>query len=107
MKLNKDEDIRFVNAKNKVKRIKSFYLHLALYIIVTALLLYNFYIIKGPYTDVITGLNITIMVFWTIIIIIHALSAFKGRLFFKKSWEDRKTEEFIKDKEEEETTLWE
>lgn len=107
MEINKDEEKRFVSARHKVKRIKNFYLHIALYLIVIALLLYNFYIIEGPYTDVITGLNISIMVFWTIFITIHGLSVFKGRLLFKKSWEDRKTEEFLKEKGEDETTLWE
>ena len=109
MKLDKDEEKRFVNAKNKVQRIKNFYLHLVLYIIVIALLLYNFYIIEGPYTSVITGLNISIMVFWTVFISIHAWSVFKGKLLFKKSWEDKKIEKFLKEKEKEnvETTFWE
>ncbi|OUR93372.1 hypothetical protein A9Q87_05360 [Flavobacteriales bacterium 34_180_T64] len=109
MKLNKEEEKRFVDAKNKVKRIKNFYLHLALYSIVVALLLYNLYIIQGPYTDVITGLNISIMVLWTVIISIHAWSVFRGRLLFKKSWEDKKIEKILKEKEKEnvETTFWE
>ena len=107
MELNKNEDKRYEDAKNKVKRIKMFYLHMAFYIIVIALLLYNLYIVQGPYTSVITGLNISIMVLWTLFICVHAWSVFKGRLLFKKSWEDRKTEEYLKDKEDVETTFWE
>ena len=107
MELNKDEEKRLANAKKKVKRIKGFYFHIALYLIVIVLLLYNFYIMEGPYTNEITGLNIAIMVFWTIFIILQGITVFKGRLFFNKRWEDRKTEEYLKEKEEEETTLWE
>ena len=108
MKLSMEEEKRFINAKHKVKRIKKFYLHLVLYIIVVALISYNFYIIEeGPYTNNITALNIATLVFWTVLICIHAWSVFKGRLLFKKSWEDRKTEEFLKEKEDVETTFWE
>jgi uncharacterized membrane protein (DUF485 family) len=107
MKLNKDQDNRFINAKNKVQKIKIFYLHLVLYFIVVALISYNFYIIEGPYTSIITGLNVSVLVLWTVFISIHAWSVFKGRLFFTKRWEDRKTEEFLKEKEKVETTFWE
>ena len=61
----------------------------------------------GAYTSIITGLNISTLVFWTIFIIVHAWSVFKGRLFFKKSWEDRKIEDFLKEKNNEESTFWE
>ena len=55
----KEEQLR-VNVKMKVRRIKIFYLHLALYIISTALILYNFYIIEeGPYKDNIISLNLS------------------------------------------------
>lgn len=100
MKSNKDEKQLFENAKKKVKRVKFFYLHLAFYIIGIALMLYNFYIMEGPYTSIITGLNISTIVLWSIFISIHAWNVFKGKLLFKKSWEDRKIEEYLGDKEE-------
>jgi amino acid transporter len=107
MELNKDDEKRFEIAKKKVKRIKNFYFHLALYITVLVLVLYNFFIIKGPYTNLVTGLNISIMVFWTFFISIHALTVFKREFLFKKTWEDKKIEKFIKEKENVETTFWE
>lgn len=103
----KDEKALFYKAQDKVKRIRIFYLHLVLYLIVVALIAYNFYIISGPYTKIITGVNIITIVLWTIVIIIHGWVVFKGRLFFKKSWEDKKIEQYLKDKKEEETTRWE
>jgi len=106
MEFNKDEEKRFVNAKRKVDRIKIFYLHLVLYIIVVALISYNFYILEeGPFKNNITALNISVLVFWTIFISIHGWTVFKGKLLFKKRWEDKKIEKILKEKEE--TTFWE
>jgi len=107
MKVNKDEDQRFAKAKDKVQKIKMFYLHLVFYFIVVALILYNLYIIEGPYTSTITGVNVSTLVLWSVFISIHAWTVFKGRFVFKKSWEDRKTEEYLKKEEIVETTFWE
>ncbi|SDS67459.1 2TM domain-containing protein [Formosa sp. Hel1_31_208] len=108
MKLNKDEEKRFLKAKHKVQRIKIFYLHVVLYVIVVALISYNFYILEeGPYTDNITGINVSTLVLWTVFICIHGWTVFKGRLLFKKSWEDKKIEKILKEKENVETTFWE
>ena len=107
MKSNDDEKKHLINAENKVRRLKIFYLHLALYIVVVALISLNFYVMEeGPYTGNITALNSIVLVLWTLFISIHAWSVFRRRSLFKKSWEDKKTEEFLKEKEEE-TTIWE
>lgn len=100
------EKQQLINAKDKVRKIKIFYIHLAGYIIVVALLLYNLYIVAGPYKNNIISLNLSVLFAWTIFIIIHGLNVFKQKQIFKKSWEDKKTEQFLKDKEEE-TTFWE
>lgn len=93
-------------AKERVRKIKIFYIHLAGYIIAVALLLYNLYIVAGPYKNNIISLNLSILVVWTIFIIVHGLNVFKEKRIFKKSWEDKKTNEFLNNKEEE-TTFWE
>lgn len=107
MELNKDEKERFLKAKDKVRKIKIFYLHLVLYVIVVALISYNFYILEGPYKDNITAVNMSTLVFWTVFIVIHGMGVFKGRFLFKKSWEDKKIEEILNKKNKEETTFWE
>jgi len=106
MKLSKEEEL-LINAKKKVQKLKIFYLHLMLYIIVVALLIYNLYIVSGPYANNITALNITVLVLWTAFICIHAWRIFKGKSLFVKRWEDKKTEEILSEKEEVETTFWE
>ncbi|WP_092579234.1 2TM domain-containing protein [Hyunsoonleella jejuensis] len=38
-------------------------------------------------------------------ILLHGWNVYKGRLFFKEKWEERKTQEFMK--EQNETIMWE
>ena len=108
MNKNIDEQQLFIKAQKRVRRLWVFYIHLAAYIISVALILYNFYIIEeGPYKNNIISLNLSILVAWSVFIIIHGLNIFKENKIFKKSWEDRKTEEFLEKKDEVKTTFWE
>ena len=77
MKTPLEKNDSYLIAKEKVRKIKRFYLHLIVYILVVIL--------------------------WAILISLHAWIVFKGRLFFKKSWEERKLKEYM-GKEE---TKWE
>ncbi|MBU2920853.1 2TM domain-containing protein [Winogradskyella psychrotolerans] len=104
--MNNQDKERLRKAKAKVRRIKIFYIHLAGYVVGVALLLYNLYIVSGPYTNSIISLNLSILVAWTVFIVIHGLNVFKARGIFNKRWEDRKTEKFLKEKDEQ-TTFWE
>lgn len=98
MEASKEKNESYYKAKEKVKQIQIFYLHLVGYIIIVILLSYNIYIAEGEYKNFFIWLDTTFLVLWTIFIIIHGWRVFKGR-FFKKSWEDRKIQEFIeKDK---------
>ncbi|WP_197429324.1 2TM domain-containing protein [Winogradskyella endarachnes] len=106
MNQNEKNKWQYNNAKEKVRKLKLFYLHLIGYFIGSALLLYNLYIVAGPYKNNIISLNLSILFFWTVLIIIHGLIVFKHKHIFKKSWEDKKTEQFLKEKEEK-TTYWE
>jgi hypothetical protein len=38
---------------------------------------------------------------------VHGLIVFKARKIFKKSWKEKKTDRFLKEKDEEEATFWE
>lgn len=103
---NKKEQY-LIEAKKSAKRNMIFYVHLVGYFIVVALLLYNLYIVEGPYKNNIMSLNLSILFAWTVFIIIHGLTVFKGRKIFKKSWEEKKIEEFLNEDDEVETKLWE
>ena len=107
MKFDKANEKQYLKAKDKVQKLKIFYLHMMLYIIVVALISYNFYImVEGPYTNNITALNISVLVLWTAVICVHTWRIFKGKSLFKKSWEHKKIEKILK-KEKVETNFWE
>lgn len=108
MKLNKDKEKQLSRAKDKLRRLKIFYIHLAFYCVVVALISLNFYVLEeGPYSANITALNITVLVLWTAFIGIHAWSTFKGRSLFNKRWEDKKIEKILKEEDKDKTTIWE
>ena len=102
-----EKEQHLTEAKKRVKSVFLFYVHLTGYIVLVTLLLYNLYIVKGPYKNNIISLNLSVIVALSVFIIIHGLNVFKGKQIFKKSWEDRKTESFLQLKEEEKETFWE
>lgn len=103
--INKEQYL--IEAKKSAKRNMLFYAHLVGYFIVVALLVYNLYIVEGPYTDNIISLNLSVLVAWTVFIIIHGLNIFRGKQIFKKSWEEKKIEAFLNEGDDVETKLWE
>jgi len=102
-----DKEQFLIEAKKRAKRHLVFYVHLVGYFIGVALLLYNLYIVGGVYKSIIISLNLSILVAWTVFIIIHGLNVFKRKQIFKKSWEDKRTAEFLNKQDEIETIMWE
>ena len=104
MKTKSTYDENFLRAKNKVAKLKGFYIHLCAYIVVFCLVVYNYIIIEeNEYMNSIIWLNISIMVIWGIVIAIQYWMTFKGRIFFGKKWEERKIQKYLK----EEKQMWE
>lgn len=105
MTKDKSKEQQFLEARKKVNKLKIFYIHLAGYLVVVALIVWNFIVIEeGEYKNFIIWLNTSTIVIWGIFIIIHAWTTFKGSFLFSKKWEDKKVKEFM---EEEKTNLWE
>ena len=105
MKSDYTNEKKYVEAKKSVDKLKIFYIHLAGYIIVVGLIVWNFIIIEeGEYKNAIIWLNCTTLVTWGIFLFIHGWNTFKGRILFKKSWEERKIKEYM---EADETKTWE
>tara|TARA_R110002050_G_scaffold53118_2_gene120785 strand:- start:10912 stop:11223 length:312 start_codon:yes stop_codon:yes gene_type:complete len=100
METSNEKNKSYLKAKEKVKNIQIFYIHLVGYIIVVMLLLYNLYIVAGVYKTFFIWFNISVMVAWTIFILVHGWCVFKGRRLFNKSWEERKMKAFIEKEEQ-------
>ena len=102
-----DDKIRkYVHAKERVKALKIFYLHLVLFLIGIPLILSLILLIDDSENRSFwIWLILTTIVTWCIGMAIHAWSVLGRNILFKKSWEDRKLKEYLE--EEEEVTLWE
>ncbi|REH01128.1 2TM domain-containing protein [Flavobacterium aquicola] len=94
-------------AYKKVKRIKGFYSHLKVYIIVNIII-----VISSYNRDFIGGSGFwnwhtfSTALFWGIGLAIHGISVFGPDLFFNNDWEQKKIQK-IMEKEKENKNKWE
>lgn len=93
-------DTRYELAYKHVKRIKGFYVHALVYVLVNA------FITISAFNRNLIGSEIffrwetfSTTLFWGIGLLAHGLSVFGRNLFFNADWEERKIQEFMdKDK---------
>lgn len=99
----------YIRAKERVRHVKVFYIHLVGYLVFASLILYNMYIMdtNNEYKESIEWINLTSLTFWTIFVFLHGWKVFKGRFLFKRSWEDKKIKEYMEQEKANETKLWE
>lgn len=104
-------DERYNMAFRKVKRIKGFYSHLKVYLIVNVIIIIsslnrNFF--GSHFTD--SGLfewhTYSTAFYWGLVVVGHALSVFGRDFFFSDDWEQKKIQEYMK-KEEANKKKWE
>ncbi|MCF8715175.1 2TM domain-containing protein [Joostella atrarenae] len=105
MKISEEEKYRI--AKERVNKLKGFYWHLAIYIVINSYILTNIYISKGytgegfwHWTSFIT------LFFWGIGLLFHAWGVFGPRFLFSKKWEEKQIEKYLA-KEDAERKQWE
>lgn len=98
-------DERYNLAYKRVKRIKGFYVHLLVYIIV------NSFIIISSSNKSLIGDEIfwrwetfSTALFWGIGLLAHGLSVFGRNIFFGSNWEEKKIQELM---EKEKREKWE
>ncbi|UOK41188.1 MULTISPECIES: 2TM domain-containing protein [Flavobacterium] len=96
-------DERYEDAQKRVKRLKGFYSHLIIYVLVNILIVFiNINNLK-PGESYFQFENFFTAFFWGIGLLAHAVSVFGHHLIFGKEWEERKIKEFMeKDKQEHE-----
>jgi hypothetical protein len=94
---NTTNDERYNLAYKRVRKIKGFYSHLMIYILV------NIFILIPNTNQYITGNeefwkweNFSTTLFWGIGLAIHGLSVFGKNIFFSLDWEERKIKEYMK-----------
>ena len=102
---NFNADERYNVAYKRVKRIKGFYIHAMVYVLVNIFIVYgNYYGYSNRDYDFWSWQNFSTALFWGIGLTAHGLSVFGRNLFFSKNWEEKKIKELI---EKEKVEKWE
>jgi hypothetical protein len=99
---NFNPDERYNLAYKRVKRIKGFYVHVLVFVLVNA------FIIISSYNRSLFGNEVFLRwetfstaLFWGIGLLAHGMSVFGRNLFFGQNWEEKKIQQFMeKDKSE-------
>jgi hypothetical protein len=96
------EEIKYQEALKRVKKIKGFYTHLMVYIVInTMLIIVNYKNSDGSFWRW-QVFNTAIL--WGIGLVAHAFSVFLPSLMMGKNWEERKIRELM---EKEKKSKWE
>jgi hypothetical protein len=97
---NFNPDARYELAYKKVKRIKGFYVHAMVYVLVNAFIIVSSYNRSELGTEIFFRWEtFSTALFWGIGLVAHGMSVFGRDLFFGADWEERKIKEFMdKDK---------
>ena len=93
--MNQQQSTAYIRAKRRVKEIKDFYNHLAVFLIVNTLIIMVVWYYDGP---------IWFTLFfaaggWAIGLLAHALKTFQWNPFLSKDWEQRKMNELMNNNE--------
>ena len=97
---NKLDDKKYIQAQKRVKELKDYYWHLAIYFIINTIItiqkitrnLENGETFNEAFFDFAT---LAVWLFWGIGILFHTLKVFGSGAFFGREWEERKIKEFM------------
>lgn len=93
--INKQDNIKYLEAKKRVKKLKGFYTHLAIYVLVNLLIVFiNIQDLK-PGESYFQYKNFITLFFWGIGLVAHGLSVFVPQFVLGKDWEERKIREIM------------
>ncbi|SHM16208.1 2TM domain-containing protein [Flavobacterium saccharophilum] len=104
-------DESFERAYKKVKKIKGFYSHLKVYIIINVLIIISnldgdFFGWNLQENSLLDWHTYSTAFYWGIALLIHAFTVFGPDIFFNGDWEQKKIQEYM-DKEASNTNKWE
>lgn len=83
---SEEEFLRYQRARNRVKELKGFYIHLLVYFVVNIFVIVARYLKHQPQEFHFGSLP----VLWGIVILIHAGSVFLPQFFLGRNWEEKK-----------------
>jgi hypothetical protein len=93
---NFNPDTRYELAYKRVKRIKGFYIHALVYVLVNAFTIISAFNRSEKGDDFFSNWQtFSTAFFWGIGLLAHGLSVFGRDLFFGADWEEKKIKEFM------------
>ncbi len=102
---NSNPDERYEFAYKRVKRIKGFYVHALVYVLVNAFIIISSFNRSEIGSEVFLRFEtFSTTLFWGIGLLAHGLSVFGRNIFFGDNWEQNKIKEFM---EKDKSTNWE
>ncbi len=104
MEPNSQNNIRYQEARKKVKSIRGFYIHLTVYLFVNIMLLVGSTWDEGLWVGLQDISNYFTAFFWGIGLLAHWAGVFGSDFFFGKKWEEKKIRELM---EKEKGNRWE
>ena len=97
---NFDQEIAYEAAQKRVKKLKGFYFHLMVYIVVNIMIIYANYMYAKTTSSLFEFRNFSTAFWWGIGLMAHGLNVFSIDLIFGENWENRKIRELMdRDKE--------
>jgi hypothetical protein len=97
-----DKEHAYLKAKTRVEKLKAFYKHLTVYVVVNGAI-YAFKIIRNlrrgeSFEDAFFDFSISgIWLIWGIVLAIHAFSVFGLPLILGDNWEEEKIKQYMED----------
>ncbi|MES2412120.1 MAG: 2TM domain-containing protein [Bacteroidota bacterium] len=98
------DEIKYQEALKRVKRIKGFYSHLMVYVVINVMLLIVNYKNLDASENFLGWQVFNTAIFWGIGLLAHAFSVFTPTMLMGKDWEERKIKELM---EKEKQNKWE
>lgn len=98
------DQIKYDQALKRVKRIKGFYTHLVIYIVINIIILISNYQQLGPNESFFGIRMFSTPIFWGIGLLAHGLSVFMPTMLLGKDWEEKKINELM---EKQKNNKWE
>ncbi len=89
------ENDKYERAAKRVKRIKGFYTHLLVYIVINLMIVAINIQDLDPGESYFQWHNFTTLGFWGIGILAHGMSVFMPSMILGKNWEERKIQEYM------------
>jgi len=103
METDHTKEDNYLRAKNRVKKLKGFYIHFAVYIVVntfisTNIIISNIYENGETFNEAFWNFStFSVWIFWGIGLAIHGFNLFGLPFLFGKDWEERKIKKYMEE----------